>query len=369
MSLNRGTVLGSTKDRIQIADQSEKFLPGDGSTEPIVIQGRYVQLLDANEEQIGVRAYITSYDASYGHIYPQPGAFTNDLIGTSVDTTSAVYAQVFKYSNDPTAITANDSVKVATTTPITLSGAQTIDGVPVTTGDYVLVQGQNDSRTNGIYIVSSDTTWSRSGSYKTWGSFIGKVFFVQEGSTNGGKNFISQARAGGTLYIEGQSSTGSSPLTFTEEQPILLFPNLINRTVTFINFDYPTFPVNVDDVSGVAAKDGDTALHPVSSTIYRYDSSGDPKWTAVEDVHDFEGIFQILYGVEAGKYYTMEGTHLVSTPVTAKILKNTTTKTYIKPYVGLDSRMALSFANNIKITYSDLSQKNYLLFTSVNTKL
>lgn len=81
-------------------------------------------------------------------------------------------------------------------------------------------------------------------------------------------------------------------------------------------------------------------------------------------------VWQILYGrYNGGTYFTMDGTHEVATPSTAKILKNTTTKTYIKPFIGLDDRMALCFTNNIKITYSDSTQKGYLLFNSINTKL
>lgn len=276
MTLNRGTILGSTKDRIQIADQSEKYLPGDNSTEPVVIQGKYVQLLDGSEAQIGTRAYITSYDASYGHIYPQSGSFTNDILEAG----SAVYAQVFKYSNDPNTITANDTVTVATTNNITLFGSQTIDGVTVSTGDYVLVKNQSSPKENGVYIVNSDTTlssWSRSGSYKTWGSFIGKVFFVQYGTTNGGKNFISQARAGGTLYVAGQYPSGDTPLAFAEEKPILLFPGLVNRTATFLNSASSSFPTTATSIDGVAAKDGDTCLHSAGTTLYRYNSNSSPQ--------------------------------------------------------------------------------------------
>lgn len=51
--------------------------------------------------------------------------------------------------------------KAATTGNITLSGAQTIDGVSLTTGDRVLVWQQTDATANGIY--DSDTgTWTRS---------------------------------------------------------------------------------------------------------------------------------------------------------------------------------------------------------------
>jgi hypothetical protein len=49
---------------------------------------------------------------------------------------------------------------VATTTSITLSGTQSIDGVSLSVGDRVLVKNQGDSKTNGVYIVNS-STWQR----------------------------------------------------------------------------------------------------------------------------------------------------------------------------------------------------------------
>jgi hypothetical protein len=51
-------------------------------------------------------------------------------------------------------------VRVATTTNITLSGTQTIDGVSLSVGDRVLVKDQTTQTQNGIYVVSS-STWSR----------------------------------------------------------------------------------------------------------------------------------------------------------------------------------------------------------------
>lgn len=50
--------------------------------------------------------------------------------------------------------------RVATTGPITLAGAQTIDGVNVVAGDRVLVKNQSDQKQNGIYNVST-TDWVR----------------------------------------------------------------------------------------------------------------------------------------------------------------------------------------------------------------
>lgn len=51
-------------------------------------------------------------------------------------------------------------VKVATTANITLTGAQTIDGIAVVAGDRVLVKDQTTGSGNGIYIVAA-TAWTR----------------------------------------------------------------------------------------------------------------------------------------------------------------------------------------------------------------
>lgn len=50
--------------------------------------------------------------------------------------------------------------RVATTANITLSGAQTIDGVAVVADDRVLVKDQTTGSENGIYVASS-TAWAR----------------------------------------------------------------------------------------------------------------------------------------------------------------------------------------------------------------
>lgn len=55
-------------------------------------------------------------------------------------------------------------VRVATTANITLSGAQTIDGVAVVAGDRVLVKSQSTTTENGIYDVAA-STWVRSADF------------------------------------------------------------------------------------------------------------------------------------------------------------------------------------------------------------
>lgn len=58
------------------------------------------------------------------------------------------------------AIVLHSWVWAATVAPITLSGTQTVDGVPLKVGDRVLVKDQADASTNGIYVVASGA-WAR----------------------------------------------------------------------------------------------------------------------------------------------------------------------------------------------------------------
>lgn len=101
-----------------------------------------------------------------------------------------------------------DSVRVATTANITLSGTQTIDGIAVVANDRVLVKNQTTGADNGIYICSA-VSWSRStdadsNTEVTPGMFV----FVEEGSTN--------ADSGWVLTNDGSITLGSTALSFTQ---------------------------------------------------------------------------------------------------------------------------------------------------------
>ena len=63
-----------------------------------------------------------------------------------------------------TGIIVKAAVEIATTTGITLSGNQTIDGVSTTTGMRVLVKNQASGATNGIYSASTGT-WGRTSDF------------------------------------------------------------------------------------------------------------------------------------------------------------------------------------------------------------
>ena len=80
-------------------------------------------------------------------------------------------------------------VKAATTANITLSAAQTIDGVSITTGDRVLVKNQTTTTENGIYVADSGD-WTRSADFDGTNDVVtGTLVFVLSGGTTNGSTF------------------------------------------------------------------------------------------------------------------------------------------------------------------------------------
>lgn len=82
-----------------------------------------------------------------------------------------------------------DSVRVATTGNITLSGTQTIDGIAVVADDRVLVKNQTDQTENGIYLCKAGS-WERSADMDAGSEFSGAAVFVQEGTANADTGYV-----------------------------------------------------------------------------------------------------------------------------------------------------------------------------------
>jgi len=100
-----------------------------------------------------------------------------------------------------------DSVRVATTANITLSGEQTIDGVS-TSSDRVLVKNQTSAEENGLY-VSASGAWSRSADADTDVDVTsGLTVAVEEGSTQA--DFTYQLTTNNPITV------GTTGLVFTK---------------------------------------------------------------------------------------------------------------------------------------------------------
>jgi hypothetical protein len=116
-------------------------------------------------------------------------------------------------------IDSKPSVRATTTGNITLSGAQTIDGVAVVAGDRVLVKNQTDATQNGVYVVAAGA-WARAADVVTANSF----WLVEEGTTQDNTSWMVGNNGAITLgttaltinqFGAGQSYSAGTGLTLT----------------------------------------------------------------------------------------------------------------------------------------------------------
>src|SRR5215467_2928123 len=106
--------------------------------------------------------------------------------------------------------TYKDSVRASTTSDITLSGRQSIDGVSLKVGDRVLVKDQTTDSQNGIYTVS-DGVWPRAkdADKSDWVTAETTVR-VSEGTANGHTEW--------SLAAQGSITLDTTPLRFVQQR-------------------------------------------------------------------------------------------------------------------------------------------------------
>lgn len=100
-----------------------------------------------------------------------------------------------------------EPVRAATTAAITLSGAQTIDGVAVVAGDRVLVKNQASGATNGIYVAATGA-WARATDFDGSAEILGAATFVSEGTSQGNQVWLNTT--------DGPLTLGTSALVFAQ---------------------------------------------------------------------------------------------------------------------------------------------------------
>jgi hypothetical protein len=128
---------------------------------------------------------IANLTATAGTISTTPSASTDIANKLYVDTVAQ-------------GLDAKASCLAATTANITLSGAQTIDGVSVVAGNRVLVKDQTAPEDNGLYLCASGA-WTRTTDAATFDSLVSAFTFIEQGSTNADAGFVCTADAGGTI--------------------------------------------------------------------------------------------------------------------------------------------------------------------------
>ena len=101
-----------------------------------------------------------------------------------------------------------DSVKVATTANITLSGTQTIDGVGILADDRVLVKDQSTGSENGIYLCKAGA-WARTTDFAVGEDEAGAFTFVEQGTSQADAGFVCTNNAGSGIV-------GTNALVFSQ---------------------------------------------------------------------------------------------------------------------------------------------------------
>ena len=266
--LTSGTILGSTADRIQ------------GPISDKIYAKQWLQLLRKGSNgkwlQVGTRTYIESYSQTLGYIYPVSGdsrGFSNDNLYPTDGSQAATHFAVYKYSNDPNSITSQTSVDESINFVLTAFGASHVNGsysYEVTGNAQIkkfnekcIKEGSNplckisDDGTSGVYSGKSVLIWNKSGttgttrnpltgyftisfslvngitpkfvfdmaySYRKVSSYIGKVFFVKDGSFRN-ENIVSKAKAIGEQDV---ASLGI-PIDFANEEPLEIYPNATDK--------------------------------------------------------------------------------------------------------------------------------------------
>lgn len=291
----------------------------------------------------------------------------------------------------------------------TALGLPVIDGFQTKEDRPILVKNQKRQCENGVYYPHAGAAWTRSGSYKNWGDFIGAIIFVENGDTNGGTNWESTAAAGGSLF-HADVSSGESPLLFVPEQPITLFPERISKTVDLVRKKMPheeLIPENGDeelintgttyrlliydyiylshynDLNRILS-DG-VLFRPQQKILCYNDSHQIIEITDYQVVNDSPSLhsiilqYNIIDSATIGEYISVTNGQVYGNKVVrvassslipqesfkiAYVLKNSTTHTYISPYIGLREDMALKLLNNKTVTYADDSVSQWIRITS-----
>lgn len=135
-------------------------------------------------------------------------SFNSQKITNLADPTNPQDAATKNYVDNAIAGTSwKNSVTLATTANIALTGSISIDGTSTTTGMRVLVKNQTTAAQNGVYVAAAGA-WSRASDCDSWAELISSAVFVEKGTVNADSAWVCTVDAGGTL--------GTTAITYTQ---------------------------------------------------------------------------------------------------------------------------------------------------------
>lgn len=160
-------------------------------------------------QDLATKAYIDARRLDQAAAPTASVSLNSQKITNLLDPTSAQDAATKSYVDAAAAgIDFKASVRAISTTNITLSAPQTIDGVSIIAGDRVLVAGQSTGSQNGIYVAAAGS-WARSADADSSAEVNAGMFaFVEEGTT--------YADSGWVLTTNNPITLASTALVFTQ---------------------------------------------------------------------------------------------------------------------------------------------------------
>ena len=401
MTVSTGKILGSCGERIQ------SYLS------EYIYKDYYLQLYsDANAEtQLGQRVRISSYDHSYGYIYPQEGTLDDGTVQ------NAKSFQVFKDTNDPQYVSATRKVDyisysnplstgmVDLSTVVTLdtnnntltltyegkhaeygSLSTYVEGVSTTekltsntTILFVNCEGAladinskkgivdelnySSSKYNGVWQFVSCTVdngknkttvnWQRPSAFSNYAAYIGRAINVANG-TYGARNYSCDAQPdiGGKI--------NETALTFYDETPVGLYPayNEKKEVVSeLINGEFHIDEGQTTYFKVIKTPPGHLVNNVVSATIRRADNASTDA-TIIATPAGGNHIKISCSGLTSGDYkYTITYNYLTSiAPVlkTGYIGEGNDKKyvVYLNPSINVENDMKLFSGNNLLNNYT-----------------
>lgn len=175
-----------------------------------------------------------------------------------------------------------NSVRVATTTSINLSGTQTIDGVAVAAGDRVLVKNQASPANNGIYVAAVGA-WVRATDADTSAKMTPNVTVAAEqGAVNG--NSVWQLTTDAPITL-GTTGLNFDPLTGPTGVAAGTY-----RCVTVDSWGRVTDGTNPNTLAGYGITDAAAGVGGVATAAKKLESSRKISLTgAASGAADFDG--------------------------------------------------------------------------------
>lgn len=288
--VTQGQILGSTPKRIQ------------GKYSEYIYKDYFVQLVDDNKKPVGNRARISSYDYSFGYIYPQEGQLTQENIG------SAKNFKIYRNTNDPQYIQTDRVANYIYKNDI---NAIQIGGK----GPKTKFQLDATSNSAGIYIITyeGDVRSSVLGTYQgIWPNFVqeaASVLFVNNSAptatTNTGSGFSEAAENGVFAYISAEFKENNTVIKWQRTANYRNIASYLNKDI-FVSGENYSNNASVGDIIGQSklkfSNEKAIEIYPENTT-------------------------------DEGKTLGM-------------VYKNTSTKTYIRPSNNIKSDMRFSYIDN-----------------------